>query len=357
MTLGDKLLGPQGGGETREPKGITVVVDTSFLKALSNRHLWAYQAILRLESAAHSQGIKWEWHVPSMVLHQYNRLLQEQTLEEGTKNRLALHSIEDLLNAPRSVELLLDASTQGLARTIWKDSPEGRRQAISQHPREAGRADLSIIESALGIAQNGAQVYVASSDFKDVIRPLEHSAKFKWITPLAPSEIDLKYWRVGGQELPIKATLTGRAISDLQGMEESSLSYYIVVFEKNVRSGNATFDAGVGVVKKNYDFTPFELPGEYSSIGENYRLLRAVKVKSLKDEKSKKKIAYAIHDFGLSELVVVEEIQPYFPTLVTVGSRYVKSDNLPLYRTDLDFLYWQTRSEFAKATHKPVFTR
>lgn len=360
MGLESKVLEPEPIVGAYSPEDIIVVVDTSFLIALSNRHVWAYQSILMLESIANSRGAKWIWRAPLAVIEEYDRFFLEGTLEEETKIRLAPLSIDEILGSHRKMGFSFEHYTSELSRETCKDSPEGRKQARRRRPRDGGKADVKVIEFAIGIAQSGADVYVASSDFKDIIRPLANKAQFFadscWrITPVYPSEIDLQYWKVLDQEITIKAALTGAAISDLQGIEESGSFYYAVVFEKNVQSGNATFDVGVGIAKKEY-FKPFNLPEEYSSISGNYRLVPVVKVKSLQGEEGRKKVAQAFKGFNTSQLVVVEERQPPTPKLVTV-SRYAKNVALPLYRADLYFLYWQANSEFAKSTYHPISIR
>lgn len=362
MDLESRVLEPGLSSVVYGPEDIILVVDTSFLSALSNRHLWAYQSILMLERIASSRNAKWGWRAPIRISEQYNKFFLEGTLEEGTNNRLAPLSINEILGANEKMEFSFEHYTPELSREIWKDSHEGRKQA-NKHPnsrkrRKAGNADLDVIMFALGIAQSGADVYVASSDFKDVIRPLSSKAQYfadrGWrITLLYPSQIDLQYWSLRGQELPVKATLTGKVISDMQDIEESSSSHHVVIFEKNVHSGNATFDTGVGIAKKEY-FRQFNLPEEYSPICENYRLIPAVKVGSLRDEKDRKKVAQASKRLNALQLIVIEESQPQSPTLI-IASRYIR--NLPLYRADLDFLYWQSNSEFAKSAYTPFFMR
>src|SRR3989338_330563 len=239
MTL-EGILPENTSGQPREtthsPEDMILVVDTSFLKALSNQHLWAYQAILRLESVARSRGTKWEWRAPLGILRQYNNFLQEGTLEEGTGIPIAHHSIDTLLEAPRNIELGFAHFTPRLAEEVWKESPEGRKQTARYRAEGAGKADLDVIGFALGIAQSGANVYVASSDFKDVVVPLNKKVQFfrenGWrITPMPQSIINLQYWRQNGLEDTIRHTLTGTVISELQKTRDSAISYPVVVFE------------------------------------------------------------------------------------------------------------------------------
>ena len=119
--------------------------------------------------------------------------------------------------------------------------------------------------------------------------------------------------------------------------------------------GDNVFNAGVGVAEK-VRFIPFNLPQEYNSISETYSLVPALKVRSLKDEKSTKEISRASKELNTSKLVVVEDDRPYFPTLVGFAGGSVNATS-HLYRTDPNFLYWQANSIFAKETFKPVFMR
>jgi len=344
---------------THSPEDIILVVDTSFLKALSNHHLWAYQAILSLESVARSRGTKWEWRAPLGVLAEYNRFLQEGTLEEGTGIPLAHHSIDALLDAPRDMELLFPHYTSQLAEEVWKDSPEGRKQTAIYRAEGAGKADLGVIEFALGIAQSGADVYVASSDFKDVVTPLNRKARFfrknRWrITPMPQSIIDLQYWRQNGLEDTIRHTLTGTVISELQKIRAVA-SYPVVIFERGVTSGDAVFDVGVGVAEKRY-FVPFKLPEEYNVIRDKHYIVPVIRIKSLQNQRDAKKVIEALKIYNSLRLVVVEEGNPYFPRIVSLPLGNGRSILTP-YRTDDDFLNYQTNSEFAKATYVPIAMR
>jgi hypothetical protein len=342
---------------------VVLVVDTSFLIGLSNLHLWAYDALQKVDHIAKSSNRSWEWYIPLKVNSQYYRLLEEKVKEVTTKLPFANRSIDDLISTTEFIISTERYSTEQV-QEIWKKSIEDRKVKVID-PESPGEVDLDLIGSAIGIAQSGADVYVASSDFKDTINPLKDDAELLHkqglrITPLAPANIDFKHWDPRIKPL-LRSTVTAEVIRDLQDMNSTSSSYPVVIFEKNVKSGDAFFDAGIGVAEKMY-LRPLELSGAYDCIDKNYYALPAIQVKSLNNQTDVMGLVRFSKGLNQLRMVVTDKEHPHVSYVVDVmrgktrgnAKSLLISPNLT-FRTDLSFLYWDSDCKFAKVNYKPRF--
>lgn len=321
---------------------LILVADTSFLTRFSARHIWAYQAVLMTQSIANQKGKRWLWRAPVDVVREYNRFLATGQVDKDYSIPLAQSPLEKLFDE--------------FSGMLSFNVALGAVQEASRAPRDyPGTADISVLVFAVGLAMQGADVYVASYDFSGVIAPARDlGRKLKRqgfsLEPLPPSEVDMKCFTDAG--LGFGSVISNVAISQLQEAVSTPLSYPIVIFEAGVQSGNAVFDAGVGVVQKEY-FRPLKLPQEYEPVAGNFKAVPVVKVGSLSDLSALKQLKNSFRQFGAAQLVVVEERAPYSPLLVSVF------DKAPQYmfRADIDFLFHQTSSAFARGNFLPVARR
>ena len=253
------------------------------------------------------------------------------------------------------LETLFDEFSSLLSFGVSRDT---LRESIRAPRTPPGSEDISVLVFANGVARQGAEVYVASYDFNGVLAPARDlGRKLKpagfSIAPLPPSEIETKYFRDAG--LDLRVVMSNRAISQLQkAAPPTNSSYPVIVFETGVKSGNAVFDAGVGVVRKEY-FIPLSLPPEYAAIAGNFKAVPVIKVSSLGDSSAVKQLKSSFRQFGTTRLAVTEESAPYSPLIV---STYGAKPNY-IFRADLDFLFHQTDSAFAHApgNYVPVAQR
>ncbi len=323
---------------------LVLVTDTSFLTRLSNRNIWAYQALLMTQSIATQKGKRWLWRAPKEVTDKYNTFLATGRVDDyGIP--VAQCGLEDLFGEFTDLSFHISAASASEAARIAPG-------------KLVGREDLSVLTFAAGLANQGVEVYVVSYDIKDVVVAVRNwNKKFvkdgQLMTPLPPSGIVMEHFREA--KLEFRVVVTGDVIRQLQSARTSPLSYPVVIFEKGIRNGDAVLDAGVGVVEKQY-FRPLQLPPQFDSIRENYRAIPVLKVKSLDEPSTAKKLKQQGRQLNVTQFVAVEETKPYSPLIVSVYDG-VRS---PLFRADLDFLYWQSEHDtslFARATYKPVSQR
>ena len=326
------------------PNDLVLVTDTSFLTRLSNRNIWAYQTLLMTQNIAKEKGKRWLWRAPKEVMDKYNAFLASGRVDDyGIP--VAQCSLEELFGEFTNLSFHISAASASEAARIAPG-------------KLVGREDLSLLTFASGLMNQGVEVYVASYDIKDVIVSVRlWNKKFvndrQPMTPLPPSRIITEYFREA--KLEFRVVVTGDVIRQLQSAKSSQLSYPIVIFEKGIRSGDAVFDAGVGVVEKQY-FRPLQLPPQFNSISENYRAIPVLRVKSLKEQSVAKEIGATAKQFNVTQLLVVEDTSPYSPSLV---STFAIKSPAHIFRADPDFLYWQTNktSAFAQANYMPVAKR
>ncbi len=330
-------------GFQHTPNDLVLVADTNFLVRLSRRDVWAYQALLMTQSIANQKGKRWLWRAPGEVMAKYNYFLANGTLDENYKIPLAQCSLEELFGDFSGLSLIV--------------APVSILSAKNAAP-VSGREDISVITFADGLARQGVEVYLASYDIKDVIAGVKrwnkkHADRGLKIEPLPPSPVQLQYFVE--KKLELKELVTLDVLAQLQTAQTSSLSYPVVIFENGIRSGDAIFDAGVGVVQREY-FIPLEkqLPPKFDSIHSNFRAVPVLKVEATDSPSFAKKVREFARSHNVSKLIVVEEETPYAPLMFsTFGPRQ------HVLTAGLDFLYWQTGkiSAFAQANYKPVAQR
>lgn len=353
------------------PGDAVLLTDTGFLFGFPNFHLWAWQAFLEFTQVAKSVGKRIGLCTPLLVAEQYERNHNKRTLDEfGIP--LALVPYDGVFGAGVHARLPDGSHMLEEAMAVWKGWKEKRVQFAAargdrllaediEKRRSAGIVDLGLIAQAIKIAETGAGVYVASSDFKDVINPLvnrfdEFRRKGLGITVLPPSDINPAYFSA---DFKLGGTVTGEVLKELQAATPSQ-HYTLVLFEK-VRSGSAEFLAGVGVVQKRY-FRPVELSSHLSSIPDARReLVPVLRVKSLEglpereEELLGKRIAGLARALNVRKVVLFQENNPYnvvlgdlsfLPARFMPASRE-KEYTARLFRADLEFLSRHTTSLFA----------
>ncbi len=341
-----------------------LVCDTNFLVAVSQKSIWSYSVLTRMKRIAEEKGKGWTAVIPRQVTDEYDRLWEHGVIDEELGILIARKSSSDLFKSSESAIIHLDDGLYRAAEHMWKHSPTRQRQAahtgqsVSQMRRfertTPGKADLGVTAYALGIAVQGADVYIASSDNKDLIKPLQdfaveieqHGLK---ITVLPPSPLQYEYLRSG--DIVLEAVVTNNVISELQQVKKSGIGYPVLIFEKGVKSGDVTFDAGVGVAFKQY-FREFKLPSEFTSISENHSVMPVLHARSLRTEADGVKLTRDAREHPRSyQLVVIDGSTPYYPYLLQPHN----SNNTisEVFVAPLDFLYYQTDSLFARKAYVP----
>lgn len=313
-------------------RDLVLVTDSSFLKAFDNGHLWAQHEWLRAKYDALTSSKEFKFHVPSHIIDEYNASLNGKR-RDSTGLPFARGTIEDLLGERTHPQFSLKSLTpaMALAEEAWRKSYMAA--VVDENPgvkigklRRALRhgptlPDLSVLASAIILAELGAVVYVVSSDLKDVIKPLSFLKKAPNITPRPPSPVELKYFKGSGKWL--EAVLTEEVVSDLHWAVESENSFPVVVFETNVRSGDAVFDVGVGVEQQQYG-RPVQLPAKYECImgehvdgnrivGGKHRIVPVVRVQRVSYVE---RLAEAFKRHPGQQLLVFTYERPYEPLLV-----------------------------------------
>ncbi len=327
---------------------VFLVGGTSFLERLSNRNVWAIQAMGIVDLLAKQRHGRWSFRCPGSVIEEYNHAFENREVDDfGIP--LAQKSLDELIPEFRVRATVISRRNSLLAAAAWMDSPEGKKRSKIDGWRETqpGYADQDVRTFAIDLASRGVDVCVASYDLKDELIPLEKETR---LTLLGPSPLQAKYFA----GLNVKAVLTGDVIGKLQAAESKAGHQDCVLFERNVRSGDMEFDAGVGVVRKKY-FQPFEIPQEFGAISKNCYKVPIIKVGALNDGSTKMRVLKALREFNTSSLAVVDESSPFFPFLVASSLR--SYSGTPLLRADLDFLHYQTTSVFGRETYVPVSLR
>lgn len=324
---------------------VVLVADTSFLTRLSLRNVWAYQCLLMTQGIAREKGKRWLWRAPSEVISRYNSFFASGTVNKNDGVPLALCGLEELFGDSYDASFNIPKATARMALKAPRVFP--------------GKEDVSVLVFAAGLTGHGAEVYVASYDIKDIVVAVRrwnnmHEGQGLKIGPLPPSELNQQQFDRAG--LSLNEIITSEVVARLQTAKSTGSSYPVVVFEKGVRSGTVVFDAGIGVVQKEY-FKPLELPPEFESIQKNFKAVPLVRVGSLNDASSAKNLKNWSRQFGVTRFVVVEEESPYSPLMVSALDITRKKPFL--FTAGLDFLYWQTgkTSAFAQAAFKPVAQR
>ena len=352
------------------PEDVILVMDTSFLTARSNAHLWATYAWLKAESIAKSTGRKFGFFIPNTVVNEYNGFFTNRTIDAAGMP-FAHEALDELLGKLADLTAPTNEDSFRLAFGIWREHYSKRFNPNNSKGRHGpSPEDLSVNDYAIAIAKNGAEVYVASADFRDVIDPLKvlievqeamrvqevMGKKFN-IEILPPVPIELKYFEGSGKN--IETIISDEVVVDLQ-MAKLHRSYpTFVVFEKRVVCGEAVFDVAVGVVEKA-DPGPVVLPPEYDCLGKNFRLVPAVGVRSIRDSGDlryvQSRLSEAIRKSGTDgvKLVVVQSEDPWSPlTFFPPRSGYKGYFKVNAFRAPSNFLYHQTTSVYAKTYFVP----
>lgn len=362
------------------PDDIVLIPDTSFLSAFSNMHAWADNifAYIKHISKESDRTLNMIW--PLSISNQYERFSSENTLDEfGIP--LANRGLVDLQEHTISIRISIPSSSaQSIAQLLWDDSPEGlKRHAETQEEQKnqaatsfkqkysqpsPGRADLALATYAFGIAAKyKSDVYVASSDFKDVIRPLQlYQKQFKSenlrVTALPPSSLNGRYLTENGTD--IEAVVTGEVIGALQQAELTEDSYPLVIFEKGVVSGDVRLDAAVGVASKHYS-GELALPAQFDCIRGNMYAFPFVKDNWLGESYPMEQVLLDyLRFFNDSPLrfVHMDEQRPHFPKLYDYTGRQFKEEPLITpHRADLNYLFWDSNSVFAQRNYTPLARR
>jgi len=316
-----------------DPRDALLIPDANFLFDLENNQLWAVNSYSKAKLMAKEHDKSLRFRIPLAIMNQY-----ERAKEEGRKDEVGIalvHGIFDLLIPERELMYTeFDRSAFALTEIILSYDPQLKKDEESGKSRidlkelenkvAPGYADEVVILSAIGYAIQDTKVYIASRDYKDVTNRL-----LKWsevfgianldINILHRSPIEMKYARdLDGEPMTLKATFTGEVIKNLMDAEQRSDSYPVVIFEKDVRSGDATFDVGVGVVMKRW-FKSLELPEQFESIKERYRVVPAYITTGFL-ERDMKKIKQLSDYTNAPRVVVIDRDKPISPSIVTRGS-------------------------------------
>jgi len=351
------------------PEDTVFVLDTSFLLPYSNFHIWTLNNVALIDSISKKNPEHATLVLPQSMQDQYNRLLTERAVDEfGIL--LAQHPLEELLvdmnyfSIPTYTRNIRDISAY-----VWEQGPEGRRRRSEKHRLRGGdtedgkrnpslgpgRVDIDIISYSIEIARQGADVYVVSSDFRDVINPVrENQGLFNEagirLTALPPAELNSQYLRNFPQQ--VEATVTGEVISQLQDIKSTESYYPVVIFEKGVVSGDVTLDVGIGTAVKEY-FREAIFPEQFNCIRDRVELVPVVKVKSGREE-DLRPLYNAVRQFRRSRrLVLVNQEYPYRLKLINPGNLSIGKDyDKLIWRSDLNFLYYDSNSVFAQNNYR-----
>lgn len=341
---------------------IVLVCDTNFLVGLSQKSIWPYSVLRRMMCAAEEKSKGWTAVIPRDVMDEYDRFWEQGVIDKELGIPIARKSSSEMFRSSESAIISVNDGIYRAAKHIWKYSPTRQRQAahtgksVSQTSRfertTPGKADLRVTAYTLGIAVQGADVYVASSDNKDLIKPLQDFApeieqlRLR-ITILPPSPLQQEYLRSG--DIVLEAVVTNNVISGLQQIKKSAFGYPVVIFEKRVKSGDVTLDAGVGVTFKQ-NFKEFKLPSEFASITEKHYVTPVLHVRSLRTEADGVKLMRSAKEHkNASRLVVIDQSTPFYPFLLQ--PRNINDPTSDVFVAPLDFLYHQTDSLFAHETY------
>ncbi len=337
------------------PDYVVLIGDTNFFTGLSNRHVWAEYAVQKGKVIAGRAGKKFEIFNPREVTEEYDMLFERSRKDENGIP-LAHQRFKALMDNQRGVKIHReDYTSDKLATDVWRANQLARYGATSNKIRSGiSLPDKSVIKTALEIASQGTEVYVASADFRDVIGPLrkestqqELEALGMKIVPLPPCELERQYWE--GSNISLETVISDTVVADLQAAKFHPGLHVWVIFEKAVRSGDFAFNVGVAVAEQKKTAT-FSIPPECECLGKNYLRIPTVQVRSLSDSASQKliKASFSVQYRSSPFMLVVQQTQPDFPYLFSRGMR-----GYPPLRAALNFLDHQTTSVYAKTHFVP----
>lgn len=344
-----------------------LIPDANFLFDLENNHLWAVNGYAKAKLLAEAHGKPLRWRIPRPIMSQY-----EKAKEEGRKDDFGIPlvhgSLDELMPTKDFMYSQFDSSVADLTGIILSFNPKLESDDESHQQRiileklgkrvAPGYADEWVIFATLGYASQNTEVYVASRDYKDITnRLIEWSEIFGFanfgINIIHRSPVEMEYMRMlNGTPMALRATFTGEVIQWLLEFKETSNYYPVVIFKKDVNSGDATFDVGVGVAMKRM-YKTFELPEEYDSIKDNYKTAPALVVSGFpgKRDRDWRRIRDLAAATNAREVAVLDIEKPAMPMIVIrKGSGFLR---LEQYRTDLGFLYYNSSSKFAQANYVP----
>ncbi len=344
------------------PRDIVLVMDTSFLVRLANRDLWANSVWHGIQDRATADGREFDFFMSREVIAEYEKMLQENRRDEyGIP--LVHHSLETMLGWQLTkIQIPLDHSASQAAQKAWQTYASMRHPPESHKVRSGPSAgDLSVTAWARTIASQGAHVIVASTDFRDVINPLIHDRKNLVdeelrITPMPPAPLQTEFvenlYGYQGNNGHLSPMIGHALTADLQEVKLHLGAATYVIFEKDVKSGDAIFDVAVEVVElanpkqadrlsagKFYAIPVIKLP--YSHLNVNVGIMMRYFARS------NSRLLYRL-------MVVDSGDAMFFPVLVSPAR--TKSSAYNWYRpfhTTSDFLYHQTDSAYARKNFRP----
>lgn len=346
------------------PKDLVLVMDTSFLIQLDNRTLWSYNVWFKAKRKASEEGKKFDFFISRPVIDEYS-----QALEERRPDRYGLplvsKTLEELLGSLEDRRVRGSTLSYESASKAWVSYVSQRFNQQSNKVRNgANNADLSVTALSREIAGYGADVWVASYDFRDIIGPLKGdvqriSEQGLKITPIAPFKVEQEYF-VGtdyankkGNLFPV---LSREVVADLQVAKLHPYAFTYVIIERGVRSGDASLDVVVGVVEfKN--LKEVKIPKEYKDGDKELSLIPVVRINSLsrKEDQGIMRSYFRRSDDNLPyRLLVIEKENPLFPILIfPSGSQDGWFTWQNLLQASADFLYHQTDSPYAQKHFRP----
>lgn len=346
------------------PRDLVLVMDTSFLIQLGQGNIWASNVWHGIKQKARNEGKHCGSFMPFAVMDEYNEMLATDRRDEYGLP-FVHQTLEDVFwDTIEDIEVATSYSATSASEEAWRKhaslrfNPEGSRVR-----RGPNLPDLSVAAYARTIAEQGAQVYVASYDLKDVIGPLVHDAKRiadegLMITPIGPSVIETGSFnetRWQDQDGKLRPALNREVIADLQVAKLQPGTSTYVVFERNVHSGDATFDVGVGVAEFQGPRS-VQVPERYTENGGKFYLVRALRLHSRYDSGADRLIGSYFqrsksHPY---RLLFVDEQSKFSPLLMNPSKdpKYVYMQS-PTFQTTTDFLHYQTDSAYARQHYRP----
>lgn len=342
--------------EIYSPNDLVVVLDTSFLVQLSNNTLWSYSTWFKAKREALQQRKKFRFFISNPVRFEFNRLLQERRVDNYGLP-LVNQPLEELMGSLQDIDIGKSDLSYKSAREAWTSNTSQRFNSQSSRVRRGPiNADLSVAALAREIARYGADVWVASYDMKDVIGPLESDTQRLLeeglkITPITSFKVEkasfagTDYVDKKGDLFPV---LSREVIADLQAAKLHPGAFTYVIFERDVRSGDVSFDVAVGVVEfKN--LKEVKIPQEYRGGGKQLSLIPVVRLSLPKDENFMRGYFRRSNSNVPYRLLVVKKEDPLFPVLIFPSG---SQDNWFKWQRSLqvrtDFLSRQTDSPYAQ---------
>lgn len=343
---------------------IVLVMDTSFIIKLGQRNLWAYNVWTGIQKKAKEKEKQFSFFVSNEIIDEYDKLQSEKRYDEyGLPH--APKTLEDVVGSMRELEFSPSSAADIASREAWRSFANLRMKAENYRVRRGPNdSDLSVTSYARTIAQQGVEVYVASYDIRDVIGPLVHDRKRIAeegiaVNPIGPSEIEIESfdktdWKAKNGKL--RPVINREVIADLQVAKLRPGVFTYVVFERNVHSGNATFDLVVGI-EEFANPKRVQVPEKYKDTGGKFSFIRALRLHSRHNsgaanlirsyfQRSKSNMPY--------RLLLLEEEDPFDPILIFPsgeGAGWYKWHRV--FQTTTDFLNYQTDSAYAKRYYRP----